>query len=106
MTEHTIYRDGTVHVLAEQCDTCIFNPATRPVPGARVAGMIRDTKDTAGATIVCHSTLYNLDGRDDQAHAICRGWFDRFAHRDPILRLAIATRRITEQPAPEKGTPS
>ena len=38
---HNIFRDGKVHVLSEECKTCIFNPHTRPVSGARVAGMVR-----------------------------------------------------------------
>lgn len=40
------------------------------------------------------------DYRDVDEHAICRGWWDRLAHRDPILRLAIAMGIVTEQ-APE-----
>lgn len=61
--KHNIYRkdaDGVerVHVLSEMCATCIFNAKTRPVSGNRVAGMVRDTMDTDGATVVCHITLY------------------------------------------------
>lgn len=89
MTEHDIYRDGKVHVLSEMCSTCIFRPATRPVSGARVAGMVRDTKDTPGATVPCHHTLGYLE-EDAEHNAICRGWWDRFADADPILRLAVA----------------
>lgn len=96
MAEHQVYRDGEVHVLSEECATCIFRPATRPVDGARVAGMVRDTMDEPGATVVCHSTLY----RDDVEHAICRGWFDRLGGRDPILRLAQAMGVLVEDPPP------
>lgn len=84
MTEHNTYRDGKVHVLSEECATCIFRPHTRPVSGKRVAGMVAETKDEAGATVVCHSTLY----KEVDEHAICRGWYDRLADRDPILVLA------------------
>lgn len=96
MTEHNVYRDGKVHVLSEECATCIFRPAVRPVDGARVAGMVRHTKDEPGATVVCHSTLY----RDVDEHAICRGWFDRLGDRDPILRLAAAAGALVEQAPP------
>lgn len=96
MAEHNVYRDGKVHLLSEECATCIFKPAARPVNGARVAGMVRDTMDTPGATVVCHKTLY----RDVDEHAICRGWFDRLGDRDPILRLAAAMGVIVEQAAP------
>lgn len=99
MTKHNVYRDGKVHVLANECATCIFRPATRPVDGARVAGMVRDTMDTDAATVVCHSTLYR--GKPEQ-HAICRGWWDRFADRDRVLRLAAALDVIEWQPEPEK----
>lgn len=93
MSQHNVYRDGKVHVLSEKCATCIFRPHERPVDGRRVAGMVRDTKDTAGATVVCHKTLY----RDVDEHAICRGWWDRLANHDPILRIAIAMGVVTEQ---------
>jgi hypothetical protein len=95
--KHNLYRDGEVHVLAEECATCIFRPHTRPVDGARVAGMVRDTLAEEGSTVVCHSTLY----REDVKHAICRGWWDRLADRDPILRLAKAMEIVVEDPVPE-----
>lgn len=94
---HNIYRDGVVHVMSEECSSCIFRPHDRPVAGARVAEMVRETLAEDGATIVCHSTLYDLDGNADQAHAICRGGYDRLSDRDPILRLAAAMGRIEEQ---------
>jgi hypothetical protein len=95
---HNIYRAGKVHVLAQECATCIFRPATRPVDGQRVAGMVRDTIDHDGATVVCHSTLYR-----DVDHAICRGWWDRLADRDPILRLAKLMGIVVDDPEPEKN---
>lgn len=95
MPTHNVYRDGKVHVMREECKTCIFRPHTRPVDGARVAGMVRDTRDEPGASVVCHSTLY----QGHRNHAICRGWFDRLADRDPILGLAKAMGVIEEQEA-------
>ena len=100
--KHAIYRGGKVHLLSEMCETCIFNPRTRPVSGARVAGMVRETMDEEGSTVVCHSTLYNTDGKEDQEHAICRGWYDRLAGRDNVLRLAAAMDIIQEVPPPTK----
>lgn len=82
---HDIYRDGRVHVLAEACETCIFKPHTRPVDGARVAEMVRATRNEHGATVPCHHTLYGMA----EHNAICRGWWDRFAKDDHILRTAM-----------------
>ena len=95
---HNIYCDGEVHVLREECATCIFKPHARPVSGARVADMVRATKGEPGATVVCHSTLYR---GDDVQHAICRGWYDRLGDQDPILRLARAANIIVEDEVPE-----
>lgn len=99
MSEHNVYRDGKVHVLSRECATCIFKPKTRPVDGQRVAGMVRDTKDEPGATVICHSTLYR---GEPEEHAICRGWFDRLGDRDPILRVAADLGVMAEQEPPEK----
>lgn len=82
--ELNVYRDGKVHVLSEKCRSCIFRPDVRPVPGSRVAELVRQTKDEPGATVPCHVTLYTPDTDD----AICRGWFDRLADADPVLQLA------------------
>lgn len=87
MAKSNTYRDGKVHVLAEKCATCIFNPHTRPVEGKRVAELIRDTKDEAGATVTCHSTLYK---GGEEKNAICKGWYDNFADKDDVLILAKA----------------
>lgn len=101
MAKHNVFRDGRVHVLSEECATCIFKPATRPVLGARVAEMVRDTMAEDGATVVCHSTLFESDP-SEQENAICRGWFDRFADKDAIMRRARAFDIITEVPPPTK----
>lgn len=100
MPRHNIYRDGKVHVLAAECATCIFKPNSRPVDGARVAGMVRETLEEDAATVVCHSTLY----RRDVQHAICRGWYDRLGDRSMTLRLAVATGNLEEDPVPPKDS--
>ena len=96
---HNVYRDGKVHLLSEKCATCIFKPHERPVSGARVAGMVRDTMDTDGATVVCHHTLYQKEG-DPQENAICRGWYDRLGDRDSLLQVAERMGIIKEVPPP------
>lgn len=98
---HNVFRDGKVHVLSEECATCIFRPATRPVEGKRVAGMVRDTMDEPGATVVCHTTLYG-DLDKEPEHAICRGWYDRLSDRDPIIQLAKSMDIVEEVPPPAK----
>lgn len=89
-----VFRDGRVHVLAEQCATCIFRPGN-PMhlqPG-RVKGMVDACRETDGGNIPCHSTL----GGD---RAICRGFWDAYAAEDPILRLAQALDVVEEVPLP------
>ena len=97
MPRNNVYRDGKVHVMREECATCIFRPHTRPVPGSRVAEMVLETKDEPGATVVCHKTLYPSDTGEEDRHAICRGWYDRLSDRDPVLRLAKSMNIIQEQ---------
>lgn len=96
---HNAYRDGKVHVLSEKCATCIFRPHERPVDGARVAGMVRATMDTDGATVVCHHTLYQKEG-NPQENAICRGWYERLGDRDSLLQAAERMGIIKEVPPP------
>lgn len=96
---HNIYRDGKVHLLSEKCATCIFKPKERPVDGARVAGMVRATMDTDGATVVCHHTLYQKEG-NPQENAICRGWYERLGDRDSLLQAAERMGIIKEVPPP------
>jgi hypothetical protein len=94
--EFNIFRDGVVHVMREKCSTCIFRPHERPVSGARVAEMVRDTLNEDGSTIVCHHTLSGMQP-GPQANAICRGWYDHMAEQDTILTMAKAMGIIDEQ---------
>lgn len=83
------YRDGKVHVLKDQCATCIFRPGNlMHLKRGRVKGMVEETKKDA-ATITCHQTL-------DTEHAICRGWWDRYWEADFTLRLAVAMEIVQE----------
>lgn len=84
-----VYRDGKIHVMAEQCDHCLLSP-DRLVSGKRAAEIIRETKDEPGATFICHKGT--ICGED----AICKAWYDKFATADPILRMAEAMGVIQE----------
>lgn len=87
------YRDGRVHVLAEQCATCVFRPGDLMHLGpARRAELVRENADSA---LTCHATLY----RDDVDHAVCRGFFDRY--QTLPLRLAVTLGVITWDPVPD-----
>lgn len=89
------FRDGKVHVMHEECENCLFHPKTRLVDAKVVAEIVRETKDDAGATFTCH--LASLCGED----AICRGWYNHFGKRDPILQMAESMGIIEEQEFPE-----
>jgi hypothetical protein len=77
-----IYRLRKVHVMGKKCDACAFSP-NRIIPGARVADIVRETKDTDGASFICHKTT--LAGTGD---AVCRAWYDQFADGDPTFVMA------------------
>ena len=73
------FRNGKVHVLSEQCKTCIFRPGNlMQLSRGRVKEMVRLSKKTE-SYIVCHSTL-------EGDTAVCRGFFDR--HRTQPLQIA------------------
>jgi hypothetical protein len=79
-----------VRVCSDLCSTCIFRPGNlMGLKPGRLKGMIEETLATDGQ-ITCHKTL------DQPQGAICRGWFDRYADRNWLLRLAIATDNINE----------
>lgn len=94
-----VFREGRVHVMSEQCATCVFRPGNlmRLAPG-RLRGMIDDClkEDTI---IPCHSTLYGA--ADHQA--VCRGLYDRHAGDILPLRLAQAFGIVAWQDPPPKG---
>lgn len=76
---HNVYRDGKIHVCAEQCDTCIFRPGN--LMNLR-SGRVREMVDAAKAddsSIVCHKTL-------EGENAVCRGFFDK--HPTRPLKMA------------------
>lgn len=73
-----LYRNGHVHVMQRQCDSCIFRPDT-PIPEAR--DRVTAEAIANGTAVICHSTLQD-------ALAVCHGFFKR--HPTPTLRLAQA----------------
>lgn len=97
VAEHNVFREGKVHVMRKECLTCVFKPHERPVSGARVAEMVKDTLKVDGSTIVCHHTLMESETGGQQRNAICRGWYDRLGDTDVIIRLARVMDVIEEQ---------
>jgi hypothetical protein len=96
VTKHNTYRNGKVHVLAEQCETCIFRPGNlMRLEAGRVKGMVDDALREDSA-IICHATLY----RSDVDNAVCRGFFD--AHSTNPLRAAERLHLIEFDPVPAK----
>ena len=90
LTMTNIYRNGKVHIRARECENCLFSP-NRIVSGSRAADIVKQTKDTSGASFICHK-----DQVDKEPTAICRGWWDRFYDRDPTVRLAVALDIVEE----------
>lgn len=88
------FRDGRVHVLAEQCSTCVFRPGNlMSLEPGRLRDLVASNVE-ADSALTCHATLY----RDDVPEAICRGFYDR--HPTLPLRLAAALDLLTEDPCP------
>lgn len=87
------YSDGKVHVLREQCATCIFLPGNlmHLAPG-RLKDVVQGNLDAASA-LVCHKTIYE-DGYTQQA--ICKGFFEAYKDKSPTLVLAVELGVIEE----------
>lgn len=91
---HNIFRDGKVHVLREQCSTCIFRAGNlMGLNRGRVRDMVDEATANEGA-IVCHQTL----GTDE--NAVCRGFFD--LHPTNPLKMAARLDAIREVEPPEE----
>lgn len=100
MSEYAaVYRDGKVHILAEQCDTCIFRPGNlMSLQRGRVRGMVEECVADDGV-IPCHCTIR----RDDVQPAICRGFYDsRWGQLISTLQIAERLGVIVEDPLPPK----
>ena len=90
---------GLSRLLSERCGTCILRPGDPMYLGPeRTAAFIRHALD-AGSYVVCHQTLTYGDF-PDYGPAICRGFFDSYRDRSPVLLILQAGRRLTEVPPP------
>lgn len=96
------FRNNRVHVLSEQCETCVFRPGN--LLDLR-AGRLKDLSETnrrLDTALKCHATLWD----EDTDQAICRGYFDAYWQEITPLRMAVALDVITEQdPPPHKDMP-
>ena len=90
---------GLSRLLSERCGTCILRPRDPMYLGPeRTAAFIRQVLD-AGSYVVCHQTLTYGDF-PGYGPAICRGFFDAYRDRSPVLLILQAGRRLTEVPPP------
>jgi hypothetical protein len=73
-----VFRDGYIHVMARQCETCIFR-SNSVIARETVAQMRRESIEEQTA-IVCHHTI------GTKANAVCRGFYNR----DRTVPLLVA----------------
>lgn len=90
MDKTQIAVDGKVNVRATACDHCLFSK-DRLVSGAQARDIIRTTRDTDGASFICHRGQVS-----DEPDSVCRTWFDKYAAEDMYFRLAIGLDLIRE----------
>jgi hypothetical protein len=86
---HNVFRNGHVHVCAEKCSTCIFHPGNlMDLEKGRVKEMVESTRADDAGTIPCHQTLTEYHGERSGQNAICRGWWDAYAHESGLCQMA------------------
>ncbi len=93
--------DGKIRLLSEKCSTCIFRPGN---PMDLRPGRVRDAVQTAlggGGYITCHDTL-PYGANPEYGGAVCRGFFDSYAHLSNYLRICERLGGFTEVPPPAK----
>jgi hypothetical protein len=87
-----VYRDRVVHVMAEQCSTCVLRPGNlMGLSPGRVRGMVKNEYGFA-----CHQTL----GHDQ---ALCIAWIKKYGPGSPIIRLAMAMDVLVFDGKPKEG---
>lgn len=74
-------RDGTVHVCAKMCKTCIYRPGSPAFNTPIKREAVRD-----GTAVICHDTL-------DGDNAVCRGFFEN--ENTPPLAFAKYFKLLT-----------
>ena len=80
-----VYHNDKVHVMPDKCSTCIFRPGNlMSLQPGRVKDMVDSCLSEDGGNIPCHQTIA---GQRDQ-QAICRGFWDSYRDRVPLLQLA------------------
>ena len=63
--------DGRLHVVADQCSTCIFRPGNLMNLGDGRLRELTSETDRRDTNVICHQTL------DRKVGAFCRGSVDR-----------------------------
>lgn len=93
------FRDGTLHVCADLCSTCVFRPGNlmHLQPGY-VRELVADNLQAESA-LVCHKTLPYGD-HPEVGEALCRGFYDGPWRDTPARRLAEALGIVTEVTLP------
>lgn len=77
-----VYRDGKVHVRAEQCGNCLFS-SSRLVSGQAARDIVAESRDGNAGSFVCHRNQVSAE-----PEAICHAWWEAFADENWTLRLA------------------
>lgn len=90
---NNIYRKGSIHVLSEQCATCIFRPGNLMSLRRGTVKKLATAAVADNSAIVCHETL------GTSANAICRGFYDRYQTQP--LAIAKLIGAIVEQEPPK-----
>ena len=90
---------GLSRLLAEKCATCIFRPGDLMFLGpSYLATLVREALQK-GTYVVCHDTLTYSD-HPDFGPAICRGFFDAYAHKSLALKILRSYSRLIEVDPP------
>lgn len=80
-TDTPPYRDGFVHVVREQCSTCVLRSGNlMHLQQGRLKDMLTANLE-AGSAYACHQTLGG-------EHALCKAYVDQYGDRLFVIRLA------------------
>lgn len=94
-----VWRDNSLHVVADKCKSCIFRSVNdgriMGLNPGRVSGMVLEARQNEGV-IPCHNTIHG----SDQPPAICKGYWD-LPQRPAILQMADRMGVVTFDPVPE-----
>ncbi|SDH18416.1 hypothetical protein SAMN05421505_11295 [Sinosporangium album] len=98
---HPVADHDGVRVLASQCSTCIFRPGNlmKLAPG-RLREMVNTAIVAEGGHIICHDTLPYSRYETAEA-AICRGFWNRYRKKIPLLSYLEQAGWVREISRPE-----